>query len=108
MRKLNSFKAPGANGIPNIVIKQCINVLLPYIGPLFRATFSLETYPAQWCNSITQVLRKPGKPNYTVPGAYRPIALLDTIGKVLSSCIAEDLVLLSEKHQLLPNNHYGC
>jgi hypothetical protein len=27
--KLNSFKAPGANGIPNIVWKQCANVLLP-------------------------------------------------------------------------------
>ena len=54
------------------------------------------------------MLRKPGKADYTAPGAYCPIALLDTIGKVPSSCIAEDLVKMAEKHQLIPKNHYGC
>ena len=54
------------------------------------------------------MLRKPGKSDYTVPGAYHPIALLDTIGKVLSSCVVEDLVKMAEKHQLIPKNHYGC
>jgi hypothetical protein len=70
INKLNSFKAPGANGIPNIVWKQCANVLLPYIGPLFRSTFTLQIYPTQWKDSITKVLRKPGKADYTAPGAY--------------------------------------
>ena len=28
--KLNLFKAPGPNGIPNIIIKQCTDTLLPY------------------------------------------------------------------------------
>jgi ribonuclease HI len=106
--KLNPFKAPGENGIPNVLIKQCVDVLLPYLGPLFRATFELKTYPAEWRDSITKVLRKPGKADYTAPGAYRPIALLDTIGKVLSACVAEDLVKMTEKHHLLPEHHFGC
>ncbi|KAF8503022.1 hypothetical protein JB92DRAFT_2540999, partial [Gautieria morchelliformis] len=57
----------------------------------------------------TRVLRKPGKADYTQllsPGAYRPIALLDTMGKVLSACIAEDLVTMTERHHLLPANHF--
>ena len=29
--KLSSSKAPGPNSIPNIILKQCIDVLLPYI-----------------------------------------------------------------------------
>jgi hypothetical protein len=91
-----------------VLIKQCIDILLPYIGLLFRATFELKTYPAEWKDSITKVLRKPGKANYTVPGAYRPIALLDTIGKVLSACVAEDLVKMTEKYHLLPDHHFGC
>jgi ribonuclease HI len=106
--KLNPFKAPGENGIPNVLIKQCADILLPYIGPLFRATFELKTYPAEWKDSITRVLRKPGRANYTAPGAYRPIALLDTIGKVLSACVAEDLVKMTEKYHLLPEHHFGC
>jgi hypothetical protein len=106
--KLNSFKAPGANGIPNIVWKQCANVLLPYIGPLFRSTFMLQIYPTQWKDSITKVLRKPGKADYTAPGAYRPIALLDMLGKILSACVAEDIIKMAERHMLLPDHHYGC
>jgi Reverse transcriptase (RNA-dependent DNA polymerase) len=81
---------------------------LPYIGPLFRPTFELKTYPAEWRDSITKVLWKPGKMNYTVPGTYRPIALLDMRGKVLSACVAEDLVKMTERYQLLPEHHFRC
>ena len=70
--------------------------------------FYLETYPQEWKESNTLVLRKPGKPSYTEPGAYRPIALLDTISKVLSACVAEDLTKFLEIHDLLPPNHFGC
>ena len=54
--KLSLLKAPGPNSIPNIVLKQCIDVLLPYIGPLFRATFMLGVYPCEWKDSTTKVL----------------------------------------------------
>ena len=40
VNKLNPFKAPGTNSIPNAVIKQCTDVLIPYLGPLFRATLT--------------------------------------------------------------------
>jgi Reverse transcriptase (RNA-dependent DNA polymerase) len=70
--------------------------------------FELKTYPAEWRDSITRVLRKPGKADYTAPGAYRPIAPLDTIGKVLSACMGEDLIKMAEKHRLLPEHHFSC
>ena len=54
------------------------------------------------------ILRKPGKPDYTNPNAYRPIALLDTIGKVLSSCASEDILYYADKHTLLPHTQFGC
>ena len=106
--KLNPFKVPGANGIPNAVIKQCTDILIPYLGPLSRVTFELKVYPSEWTDSVTWVVRKPGKADHTTPGAYCPIALLDTIGKVLSSCVVEDLVKMAEIHQLIPKDHYGC
>ena len=53
------------------------------------------------------VLRKPGKDNYTTPKAYRPIALLNTIGKIMDSIIAKRLSYLAEAFGLLPDTHMG-
>jgi hypothetical protein len=43
--KLSPYKAPGPNGICNCVYKNCTDLLVPYMGPIFRATFTLEHYP---------------------------------------------------------------
>jgi hypothetical protein len=108
INRISPCKAPRANGFSNIILKQCADLIIPIIGPIFHATFSLNTYPEEWKNSITLVVRKPAKASYVDPGAYRPIALLDTIGKVLSACVAEDLSKYAEIHNLLPRNHFGC
>ena len=48
------------------------------------------------------ILKKPNKPNYSEPKAYRPIALLDTLGKVLETVISKRLAGLAESYSLLP------
>ena len=53
------------------------------------------------------ILRKPGKPKYNVPKAYRLIALLNTLAKVLSVIIAKQMMYYAEKHNLLPPNHFS-
>jgi hypothetical protein len=58
------------------------------------------------CNP-TVVLWKPGKPDYSDPKSYRPIALLGTIGKALESMVASRLSYLVEAYDLLPDNHVG-
>ena len=105
--KLAPFKAPGPNGIPNAVFIHAAEHLVPFMGPIYRATFNHDFYPEQWQQSRTVVLRKPGKPSYTVAKSYRPIALMDTMGKILSSCVASSLAYEAEKLQLLPINHFG-
>jgi len=107
INELQPYKAPGPNGIPNIVIKQSTTALMPYLGILFRATFELEVYPDSWRQSSIIVLQKPGRPNYTLAKAYRPIALMDTLGKTLSLCVADILTHQAETLQLLPNTHFG-
>ena len=54
------------------------------------------------------VLRKPTKPDYMVPNAHRPITLLNTIAKMLSACIAEDLIQVAKTYNLLTSNHFSC
>jgi hypothetical protein len=53
------------------------------------------------------VTRKPQKHDYTTPKAYRPIALLNTIGKLMEGIIARRISYITEIHQLLPDTHIG-
>ena len=76
------------------------------MGNLFRATFSLSFFPDEWLTSKTVVIHKPGRPDYSAPKAYCPIALLDTMSKILSACVAEDLSWIATKHSLLPSTHF--
>jgi len=107
IKRLSPFKAPGPDEIPNIVLQKCLDLILEYLLHIFRAMLSLGTYYDPWREFTTIVLRKPGKPNYEAPKAYRPIALLSTVAKVLTAIVAEDMSRLVEYHQLLPKTHFG-
>ena len=107
LARLRPFKAPGPDGIPNIVLTKCADILVDRLWPIYKAIMEKGWYYAPWKAFTTIVLRKPGKPRYDTPKAYRPIALLNTLSKVLTSIVAEQLMYYSEKHQLLPVQHYG-
>ena len=47
-------------------------------------------------------LPKEDKKDYSSPGSYRPIALLNTLGKALERVIAIRLKETSERNNLLP------
>jgi ribonuclease HI len=104
---LSGYKAPGPDGICNIVFKECISILSPYLLHLFNAVFTHRTYYEPWRHFTTVVLRKPGKPSYTTPKAYRPIALINTTCKLLTAIVADQLTYILEHHNLLPNTHFG-
>jgi hypothetical protein len=47
--------------------------------------------PAKFKMSITVALRKPGKDNYSQPKSYRPIALMNMMGKILDIVFARGI-----------------
>jgi len=55
----------------------------------------------RWREATTVICAKIGKPDYSVPKAYRPIALLNCLGKILEKLMATRLAYLSETHSLL-------
>ena len=107
LAKLKPYKAPGPDSIPNIVLSKCADILTDRLYHIYTAIINLGIYYDPWKQFTTVVLRKPGKPSYTVPKAYRPIALLNTLAKLLSAITAEQLMFYAEKHNLLPPNHFG-
>ena len=89
------------------MIKEAANLLTPYLMCIFKAVFQLGTYSEKWHSWDTIVLRKPGKPRYDMPKAYRPIALTNTMGKLLSAIVAQDISYMCKRYQLLPDTHFG-
>jgi len=64
--------------------------------------FANGTIPESLKESITVVLRKKGKKDYSLPGSYRLIALKNTLAKVLEKYIANIISEAAEEHGLLP------
>ena len=75
--KLQPFKAPGSDGIPNVALKQSAHIIAPYL----QAIIKLKYFAAAWRTWTTIVLPKPGRADYTIPKAYLPIALYNTMGR---------------------------
>ena len=110
-KNLSPYRAPGLNNISNSVLTHCIDLLVKFLGPIYRTTFQLNHYPEKWKRFNTAVLRKQGKPDYTIPEAYRPIALLNVLAKLLSACVKEALEYHTDQLKLLPNRQFarpGC
>ena len=107
VNKLAPDKAPGPDEIANNVLKNTLPIIERHLQALMQASINLGHFPTCFKNTDTIVLRKPGKPDYTQAKAYRPIALENTVGKILESIMADIMSYLTETHELLPAHHYG-
>ncbi|KAE9389331.1 hypothetical protein BT96DRAFT_835083, partial [Gymnopus androsaceus JB14] len=61
-----------------------------------------QHYPNDWQTNETFVARKPGKPNYQLPGTWRPLVLSSGWGCPSNSVVADITVRGAELHGLLP------
>jgi ribonuclease HI len=107
IKKLKAHKCPGEDGITNMVLINCAEIVVPTLGALFRASFRLEYMPEAWKDTKTVVLRKPGKADYSIPKAYRPVEIASGIRRLFGAVVARELTLQAEKHQLLPDTQFG-
>ena len=96
--KLKLFKAPGPNGIPNIVLTRCADLIIERLLYIYREMLDENLMFKPWKEFTTVVIRKPGKSNYSTPKAYRPIALLNTMWKVITAIIDRKSTRLNSSH----------
>ncbi|TKA77911.1 hypothetical protein B0A49_04302 [Cryomyces minteri] len=107
LRRTALDKAPGPDKITSRPLKIAVGLLVPVIRQLANGCVRLGYWPQHFRDSFTIVLRKPKKSDYTKLKAYRPIALLNTIGKIIESMAAERISYLVERYRLLPDSHIG-
>jgi hypothetical protein len=51
----------------------------------------MQYCPKVFKKSITVALRKLGKSDYTKPKAYRPVALMNTLSKIIDTVLARQI-----------------
>ena len=51
--RMKPWKATHSDLIPNVVFVHARHLLVPYLGPIFRATDMLEIYPEDWKHTET-------------------------------------------------------
>lgn len=105
--KLPSNKAPGPDRIPNEVLKQLSPTLDARVAYAISRVFAQGELPREMKESTTLALRKEGKKDYSLPGAYRPIALENTLAKLTEKALANRITDAAEEHHLLPWNQMG-
>ena len=81
-------------------------MLIDHIYFIFRAVFELNIYLDKRKKSITVVLRKLGKPSYGEAKVYRLIALLNTLGRLFLSIMADDLSHFCKSRNVFPMNQF--
>ena len=109
IRRLKANKASDPVSIPNRILQTCIEKLADILTLLFQACAKQSYHPQAFKIANTIVLKKPsGKADYTIPKGYRPIALLNTLGKALESIMAKKITYLADKFHLLLKTQMGA
>jgi hypothetical protein len=101
IKKVSPDKPPGPDTIFNKLFKKCGKTLVFIFQRLFTVYLKFNYHPQSCKQSIIIILRKEKKPDYSKPKTYRPIALLNTLGKTLKGIIAERIIKTAEDNQLL-------
>lgn len=101
-------KAPGISKIPSRFLGQVLEVFLPHFTHIFQACVNIGYHPKEFRVANTIVLKKPEKEDYSLAECYRPIALLNTLGKALEIAFAHLLRDLAEAYSLLPSQQMGA
>lgn len=104
--KFEDRKAPGLDGIPNLVLKEVVKCSADKILQLINTCMRQGSFPSIWKRQKLVLLPKDGKP-LDVPSSYRPLCMIDTCGKLLESIICQRLEKHTESVAGVSDNQFG-
>ncbi|KAL4097640.1 hypothetical protein QTP88_022383 [Uroleucon formosanum] len=105
-RGLPGNKAPGPDGIPDIIVKHVILKRSELILGTLNKCLTQGIFPTPWKEATLVLLPKGNKP-LDQPSSYRPICLLNTIGKVFERIIKKRLEAHLEVTRGISNHQFG-
>lgn len=99
-------KAPGPDGVPDMVIKEIARSNPEMLRSLLNTCFEQGVFPENWKVAKLVLLRKGSRP-LDCPSSYRPICLMNTVGKFFERIIKMRLEKHLEDTDGLNDKQYG-
>lgn len=99
-------KDPCPDDITDRFLQVTADLVALILTEIYNESLRQVHCPTHFRKARTVALRKPGRDGYSKPKSYRPIALLNTIAKVLEGIMALRLSYFAEEYKLLPDNHF--
>lgn len=99
-------KAPGLDGIPNVVLKEVVRCCPDQLLKLMNCCLQRGSFPTIWKRQKLVLLPKEGKP-LEDPSSYRPLCMIDTCGKLLEGIICRRLEECIDSAKGLSETQYG-
>lgn len=86
VKRISDKKAPGLDGIPNVALKAAMRANPDIFANIFTACLNEGRFPDPWKRQRLVLLLKPGK-QPDEPSAFRPLCMLDPLGKAFEAII---------------------
>jgi hypothetical protein len=99
-------KAPGPNGILNRALKHLPQRSVSLPVQLFNADLRTHIFPIVWKHTRVIYILKPGKDS-ALPSSYRPVSLLDTIGKLFEKILLSRILYEVSESGLMRDELFG-
>jgi hypothetical protein len=106
IKGLKVGNAPGPNGIPNWVLRHLPKRAITFLTKVFNAVIGRQYFPSVWKHARVLPILKLGK-DPTQPSSYRPISLLDTVGKVFDKTLLTRILRQVNESGLLRDEQFG-
>jgi len=103
----NPRKAPGPDGLTFAVIQKAYEIIPDHFQFVYQMLLNNGYHPRVWREATCVMIPKPHKPDYSIAKAYRPISLLNCLGKVAEKIMATRMAYIAEKHALLDSLQMG-
>ena len=100
-------KAPGPDGIPAEILKGIAGQLATPLSELFTECLAQGRFPNTWKQGNITILHKGKGKCETKCNSYRPVCLLDLLGKTFERVLNERLLKCLEQAKALHPNQYG-
>ena len=98
IHRLNANSSPGPDNIPNRLLIESHDVILPSITRFFNNLLRSDTIPNDWKKSNIVAIHKKGY--LTLPNNYRPISLTSSLCKILERNIHNKMLSFLQQHNI--------
>lgn len=104
--KAKPKKAPGPDSIPALIVRAMVMENPAIFHKVFNNLWRNKVFPLIWKEAKVCLIEKPRKNPNEAP-AFRPICLLNTLGKTFETILNQRLKKELQDKSLLSNSQYG-